>query len=138
MSSIRERLPWTLQIGAFIFFFNGCVCTLGPPALPTLEEMEHGVLEPTEAWRTPSYPSARVLAVCLLSWEFNDAQGGSLTSAKGVTCAKSSALNLRLLPTPTSETCDLCTLARKRTRRVCSKERNLLESADPEVRELEL
>lgn len=42
----------TLQTGTSVLFFSGCVCTLGPPVLPSLEEMDHSRLEPKESGTT--------------------------------------------------------------------------------------
>lgn len=96
------QLPRILQLGAFILFFNGCVCILETLSLPSFEETDLNVLEPKEAWQTPSHPSARCLPAALLVWESNDAQGRLLTSEKGVSCPKESTLNLILLPMPSN------------------------------------
>lgn len=129
VSFIRERMangtaaPGTLQTGTFILFFNGCVYTLGPLCLPSFEETDLSVLEPKEAWRMPSHPSARCLPAVLLFWESNGAQGRSLTSEKEVNCLRESTLNLILLPMPSNEVVCRCTLAKAHLSRDCSKER---------------
>lgn len=121
-SFVREwmaQVLQTLQIRTCILFFSGCVCTLGPPVLPSLEEMDHSTLEPKESGTTVRLPPVHYCGnpvsdarqhhpqacACTVRAHREAAslplasfpsEGRSLTSEWGATCLRLSALNLGL------------------------------------------